>query len=104
MKQCKDCQRFNITRQSFHLLRSIHAELPGDHWAIDLTGPFLTTKKANHYLLIMVDMVTRFILLHAIPDKQVTTIAQHLFQSFCDFGFPKIIQSDNRIKFVNKVV
>src|SRR5579871_833333 len=31
VKQCRDCQRFNVIRQGFHPLRSIHAELPRDH-------------------------------------------------------------------------
>ena len=31
-------------------------------------------------------------------------IAQYLFQVFCDFGFPKIIQSDNGTEFVNKII
>ena len=69
-----------------------------------MVGPFPTTKKANHYLLVMVDIATRFVILHAIPDKQMTTIAQYLFQSFCDFGFPKVIHSDNGTEFVNKVM
>ena len=31
-------------------------------------------------------------------------IVQYLFQVFCDFGFPKIIQSDNGTEFVNKII
>ena len=31
-------------------------------------------------------------------------IVEYLFKSFCDFGFPKIIQSDNGTEFVNKVI
>ena len=104
VQQCIDCQRFNITRQGFHPLKSIHVELPGDHWAIDLVGPFPTSYNTNHYLLVMVDIATRFVLLRAIPDKKATTIAEYLFKSFCDFGFTKIIQSDNGTEFVNKVI
>jgi len=104
VKQCQDCQRFNITKYGFHPLRSIHAELPGDHWAIDLAGPLVTSNNANHYLLVMVDIATRFVILRAIPDKQAVTIAQQLFRIFCDFGFPKVIQSDNGTEFVNRVI
>ena len=62
------------------------------------------SNNTNHYLLVMVDIATRFIILWAIPDKQATMIAQYLFQVFCDFGFPKIIQSDNGTEFVNKII
>ena len=31
-------------------------------------------------------------------------IAAYLFQAFCEFGFPKVLQSDNGMEFVNKIV
>ena len=104
VRQCQDCQRFNISQRGFHPLRSIHAELPGDHWAMDLAGPFPTSNNMNNYLLIVVDIATRFILLRVILDKQAITIAQQLLRLFCDFGFPKILQSNNGTEFVNTIV
>src|SRR5579871_5046519 len=52
----------------------------------------------------MVDITIRFILLRAIPDKRATTVATYLFQAFCDFGFSKILQSDNGAEFVNNII
>lgn len=104
VSSCSECQRFNITRQGFHPLKAIHAELPFDHVAIDLAGPFTTSDTGNHYLLVVVDVCTRFVFLRAIPDKRAITIAQELFKIFCDVGFPKILQDDNGTEFVNKIV
>ena len=79
VRKCIDCQRFNVTQQGFHPLQSIHAELPLDHCAIDLAGPFTTSNHGNHYLFVFVDVCTRFVLLRAMPDKQSITIAGILF-------------------------
>jgi transposase InsO family protein len=101
---CPDCQRYNIARKGFHPLRSIHAELPMDHIAIDLAGPFPTSLLGNHYLLVVIDIATRYVFLRALPDKRAQTVAQRLYHIFTDVGFPKIIQSDNGLEFVNSIV
>ena len=102
--QCVPCQQFNISRQGFHPLNPIHASLPFDHLAIDLAGPFPTSVNGMNFLFVITDIATRFTLLRAIPDKTALTIAACLYQIFADFGFPKIIQSDNGTEFVNSVV
>lgn len=102
--QCKVCQQFNSVRQGFHPLIPIHAELPFDHIAIDLAGPFPTSFRGYNFLLVVTDIATRFTLLRAIPDKTANTVATQLYQICCDFGFPKIIQSDNGTEFVNSTM
>ena len=104
VKRCPECLHFNIAKHGYHPLKSITANLPGDHWAIDLAGPFATSHKGNNYLLVMVDICSRFCLLRAIPDKTSLTIADQLINIFCDFGLPKILQSDNGKEFVNELV
>jgi hypothetical protein len=39
-----------------------------------------------------------------LKDKAASTVASHLFRIFCDFGFPKILQSDNGTEFCNSVI
>ena len=104
VKMCKQCMRYNITRKGYHPLKSITADKPGDHWAIDLAGPFENSHRGNHYLMVMVDICTKFVILKAIPDKTSLTIAEELINVFCDFGFPRILQSDNGTEFVNSLV
>lgn len=100
---CLSCQRFNIYSKGFHPLKSISAKLPMDHIAIDLKEmPEAFT--GEKYILVIVDVCTRFTFLHAILNKKESTIAIALFKTFCLFGFPKIIQSDNGKEFVNKIV
>ncbi|OAD81563.1 hypothetical protein PHYBLDRAFT_93581, partial [Phycomyces blakesleeanus NRRL 1555(-)] len=39
-----------------------------------------------------------------IPDKMSITIATQLVQIFCNYGLPKVLQSDNGTEFVNELV
>lgn len=104
VKRCRECQRFNIARKGYHPMKAIHAHLPGEHMAIDLAGPFVESDDKNVYLLVVVDVCTRFVLLDAIPDKTAYTVAKTLFKRFTDIGFPRVLQSDNGREFVNEVV
>ena len=104
VSNCPDCQRFTLSKQGFHPMRSIYADKPWDHIALD-TGDFnCTTPRGNNYVLVIVDIYSRYTLLRPIPDKTALTIAMTLIQVFADLGFPKIIQNDRGTEFVNEVV
>ena len=104
VKQCAECQKFNIVKKGYNPLRPISSFIPGDHWAIDLAGPFITSRCDNRFLLVMVDICTRYCVLRPIPDKQASTIARELINVFCEYGLPKILQSDNGGEFVNELM
>ena len=100
---CPQCQRFNISKTGFNPLTPIHAELPMDHVAIDLFQ-LKTSCNGSNYCLVVVDVCTRFVFLRPIEDKKMETIAKTLTSIFTDFGFPKIVQSDNGSEFKNQVM
>jgi hypothetical protein len=101
---CKQCQRNNIKRQGFHPLQSITAELPMDHIAFDIAGPFSTTEEGFKYTFVVVDVATRFCFIRALKNKDARTIAKTLLNIFLDVGFPQIWQSDNAPEFVGEVM
>lgn len=103
-KSCPPCQRFTIVRHGYNPLRPIDSTIPGDHWSIDLAGPLQETPRGNKYLLIMVDVCTRFCLLKPIPDNTATTIVKQLVDAFTTFGIPRIVQSDNGPEFSNELM
>jgi len=102
VKRCPECQRVNIERKGYHPMKAIHAQLPGDHMAIDLAGPLQKTARGNVRLLVVVDVCTRFVFLEPLPDKSAKTIAHALLRIFACIGFPRILQSDNGKEFVNE--
>jgi transposase InsO family protein len=104
VKKCPECQRNNIAQKGYHPLKAIHAQLPGEHMAVDLAGPFPLSDKGNKYLLILVDVCTRFVFLKAIPNKNSLTVGGVLFDIFSLIGFPRILQSDNGTEFVNALM
>ncbi|GJJ69417.1 hypothetical protein EMPS_01763 [Entomortierella parvispora] len=104
VKRCRECQRTNIARKGYHPLAAIYSNLPGEHMAVDLAGPFPEESNGCRYLLVLVDVCTRFVFLRPIPDKAALTIAEVLLGIFTTIGFPRIIQSDNGREFVNEAV
>jgi hypothetical protein len=77
VKSCIPCQRFNISKMGFHPLKTISAALPLDHLAIDLKE-YQTSAAGNKYCLVIIDICTRFVWLHALPNKEAITIAKGL--------------------------
>jgi transposase InsO family protein len=101
---CRECQRHNIAKRGFHPMRSIHASLPMDCVAIDLSGIHPTTDEGFHFMLIAVDVCTKFVFLVPLLDKTALSIAKALVNIFLTAGFPRILQSDNGTEFVNDVL
>ncbi|KAG1159609.1 hypothetical protein G6F36_014066 [Rhizopus arrhizus] len=95
INSCPDCQKFNVAKHGYHPLSSIYADAPWDHICIDTAGPMTTSIQGNNYILVVVDVFTRFCVLKAMPDKSSHTIALALRSILSLFGRPKIIQSDN---------
>ncbi|KAL6070279.1 hypothetical protein QOT17_007073 [Balamuthia mandrillaris] len=50
------------------------------------------------------NIATKFTLLHPLVNKTAAAIASAFYGVICDFGFPKIVQSDNSSKLVNKTM
>ena len=89
---CRECLSYNVWR--IGPLTTITASLPFDHVAIDLFGPFTPTPDGYTFILLLVDIFTRFTLLAPLLRKNAECTAAALYMMFCNFGFPKIIQSD----------
>lgn len=101
---CHSCLQYNVGKQGFHPAVSPSAKLPFDHIAIDCAGPFPRSERGNAYVLIMVDVASRFVVTRPMPDLKKETMARTLYEVFAQFGPPKIMQSDNGPEFVNGVL
>jgi transposase InsO family protein len=103
IRQCIDCLRFNISKTGFEPATPITAALPFDHIQID----HIILIKSNDgmtAILVLVDVCTGFVLLRPVPDITAEVIASVLWKLFNDFGFPKILQTDNGPEFTSHVV
>ncbi|XP_024010463.1 uncharacterized protein LOC112085478 [Eutrema salsugineum] len=74
-----------------------------DVWGIDFMGPF-PTSFGNQYILVAVDYVSKWIESVASPTNDIKVVIK-LFISiiFPRFGVPRIVISDGRSHFINRV-
>ena len=105
LQGCHECAMHNITRKGYNPSKSIVSYEPLDHVAYDLCGPLPITDKGNVYILVMIDLCTRYIIARAIPNKNSSTVAQTMSQIFGDYGIALTIQqNDNGREFRSHIM
>lgn len=106
LSSCDPCARFTVVKSGFNPASFITSGGPWDHIQIDTSvhlppSPGPNSKTA---MLVVIDVFTGFVLLRPIETTKAEIIARELWEIFCVFGVPKIIQSDNGREFVNEVI
>ena len=102
-KTCIDCLRYNTGRVGFHPLKPVTVTLLMDHVVWDLAD-MRRSGKGFKFILILVDIATKFMFLQALKTKAAEEIAPTLLEIISNFGFPKIIQLDQDDALENKVL
>ena len=72
IKLCTDCRKYSVIRHGFAPARSIFAARPGDHYQIDL-AELPESMEGYKFCLVLVDLFTGFVMLKAIPNKEMTS-------------------------------
>ena len=85
---CLTCLKFNVGKVGFHPISPVTASLPMDMIAWDFAGPFKKTDDGYEYVLVIVDIASRFMILRKLKTKQMEEVAMVLLEVFADFGFP----------------
>jgi RNase H-like domain found in reverse transcriptase/Integrase core domain/Integrase zinc binding domain len=101
---CTQCLRFDTTAHGYHPSKSIEAENIFDHIQIDLIGPHTESNNGYNFILNAVDVLSGYCILRPLKTKSEDEVAQTLLSIICEYGPPKIIQSDQGTEFLNKVV
>lgn len=104
ISKCNACRRFSFSREGYHPLQPILSEQPMMKVSIDTLGPLPTTVEGHNYVLVVVDLFTRFIFLEPMIAKSASDVSQALMKIFSQFGFPRELLSDNGSEFKNQVV
>jgi hypothetical protein len=100
---CYHCAKNTRMRVGYHPAKSVDASLPMDKVVIDLLS-LEGSRQGYFYVLVIVDVFSKFTWLRALKSKMAKEVAEKLYHIFCDFGFPKVIQSDNGREFVNAIL
>jgi len=104
VNKCMGCLRFNVHREGYHPLKSIEAEHPWDHIEIDLIGPLEADSYNMKWILTITDVLSGYTVLRSLVSKEDTEVSRALWGFICEYGTPKIIQSDNGTEFTNQVL
>lgn len=73
-------------------------------WQIDLYGPLPCTSRGNTYLFTAVDMFSKFLYTTPLANKDAVSLAEALFNMFCQNGTCDTLISDQGTEFTAKVV
>lgn len=101
---CDSCQRCKTDpKPSIGLSKGINCTQKNDQLAIDIIGPLPTSVGNVKYILIVIDIFTKFVKLYSMRSANTRTIINKLFGiHFINHGLPNKIQSDNGTQFKSK--
>ena len=103
IKKCQICQKWSKSKPHFAPISPVFNNVVWNHISIDLLGPVPPNEEDYNYILVIVDVATRYVVLRPLVNKSATTTAQSLMEIFSDYGFPEKIQSDHGSEFVNSI-
>ena len=99
---CSLCRREKMQADKYQLQTT---EIPKGAFAkvfIDLIVEMPTSHYGNKNILVMVDHLTSWPMVKAIPDKEAITVANAIFEKLIlEHGSPEILLSDNGKEFTN---
>ncbi len=104
VQDCHTCNVFTVGKKGYNPLNYIHASGPWEHVQVDTSVHMPPSPDGHTTLLIVIDVFTGFAQLRACKSSTAEEIAKELWDIFCIFGFPKILQSDNGHEFVNDLL
>lgn len=103
VKSCPKCQAHKPDqRPPTGLMAPREYHGPWHTVAADIMGPFPRSTKGFKYLLVLVDIYTKWVELFPLRSATGAIIARHLRETVYRWGTPKVLLTDNGTEFVNK--
>ena len=105
VNSCPTCQRIRDKRTQYHGEKySTMTESVLDMVAADTLGPMAEDASGYKYILVMIDMFSRFIEL--VPLRTVTAkeTSMALKAFFCRYGMPRQLRTDSGTQFKNELI
>jgi hypothetical protein len=93
--------KYNL-KKGYHPTISGEYVFPLERIALDDIGPLPTSKGGYKYILVIVDVVTKYVWLRPMKTKSHQEIAEILVDTYTDWGVPGEVQSDGAKHLHNK--
>lgn len=100
VKRCKDCTLVSSLGPPEPLVQTQMPDKPWCHIAVDFMGPL----PSGHNLLVIVDYFSRFVEVVVMREITAKLTIQALHETFCRYGIPESLKSDNGPQFVSEIL
>ena len=106
IKRCTVCQFFNKpNKKAAGLLQSLPVSQIFHTLALDFVGGFAPTVNANKYILVAIDLFSKYIVAVPTPNMSAEVVADFLlFQIGLRYGFPERLLSDRDPAFLSAAI
>jgi len=109
IRHCPACQFMQSSKLAIHSKRSVHpfnmcVGRPMDRINIDTIGPFPQDEEGNKYIMVFIDVFSRFVELVPVPDLTASTAAKEIIKFTGRYGIPNEILTDNGTQYLNELL
>ena len=106
VKNCELCKKYKRVKVSpVPCLRSPQVTRPWQCVHTDIVGPLPLSLRGNKYIVTFIDVLTRFGIAVAIPNKNTETVARAMFENvFSVYGVIENLVSDNGGEYTSKLL
>ena len=105
VEKCKTCQQHKVEQlKKAGPISPTHYFPPWTIMTIDIIGPLPRSKSGNKYIVVCIDLTTKWPI--AIPTKNVRadTVVKALYSNvLLQWGVPEIVLSDNGVQYVSNL-
>lgn len=84
-------------------MNSFNKFQPGEQVAVDLIEKITESHNGNQYIIVAIDMFTRFVEAKAVPDEGAPTFTQFLIENSGRYGVPQTLLTDQSTTFCNEL-
>jgi transposase InsO family protein len=102
VKCCVQCQESKNYRIPTAPGSSFLPESPWETISVDLMGPYPKGANQNRYLLVIVDIFSKYVEVFPLRAATSEKVVEKLWEVICRWGLPKVIISDNGSQFISR--
>jgi transposase InsO family protein len=106
IQQCPCCQFMQSSKSLIATTApyNVSVRAPMDRLNIDTIGPFPPDEHGNTYIIVIIDVFSRFVELYAAPDATALSAAKAVVQWIGRYGNPGEILTDNGTQYTADVI
>ena len=103
---CQECKKIKYNNSpSVPLNHTPIPPYPFHSVSMDFLGPFPKTYNNNQYVLVIVDLLSRFVILSALPNRSAEEVAKCLWKElFLRYSSPVNLLSDNAKEYKSSII